>query len=43
MRSFEKLSSLKDYIPLKRGEAGSKNVGLLVDGPNMLVRNSALI
>ena len=29
MRSFEKLTSLKDYIPLKRKEADEKNVGLL--------------
>ena len=33
MRSFEKLTS---YIPLRRSESGSKNIGLLVDGPNML-------
>lgn len=36
MRSFEKLSSLKHYIPLKRSESSGKNIGLLVDGPNML-------
>jgi len=36
MRSFERLTSIKDYIPLKRREAGGKNIGLLVDGPNML-------
>lgn len=36
MRSFERLTSLKDYIPLKRSESGSKTIGLLVDGPNML-------
>src|SRR5690606_26614881 len=42
MRSFERLSSLKDYIPLKRGESGSKNIGLLVDGPNMLRKEFSL-
>jgi uncharacterized protein (TIGR00288 family) len=42
MRSFEKLSSLKDYIPLKRGESGLKNIGLLVDGPNMLRKEFSL-
>jgi len=42
MRSFEKLSSLKDYIPLKRKEADEKNIGLLVDGPNMLRKEFSL-
>lgn len=42
MRSFEKLTSLKDYIPLKRKEADEKNVGLLVDGPNMLRKEFSL-
>ena len=42
MRSFEKLSSLKDYIPLRRGDAGAKNIGLLVDGPNMLRKEFSL-
>lgn len=42
MRSFERLSSLKDYIPLKRGESGGKNIGLLVDGPNMLRKEFSL-
>ena len=36
MRRFERLSSLKEYIPLKMGDSKSKNIGLLVDGPNML-------
>ena len=36
MRSFERLSSLKEYIPLKKGDSRGKNIGLLVDGPNML-------
>ncbi|WP_414469722.1 TIGR00288 family NYN domain-containing protein [Methanobacterium sp. ACI-7] len=35
MRNLEKLSSFKEYIPLKR-KSGDKNVGLLIDGPNML-------
>ena len=42
MRSFERLTSLKDYIPLKRREAGGKNIGLLVDGPNMLRKEFSL-
>ncbi|MCK9151303.1 TIGR00288 family NYN domain-containing protein [Methanobacterium alcaliphilum] len=42
MRSFEKLTSLKDYIPLKKKEAGDKNIGLLVDGPNMLRKEFSL-
>ncbi len=35
MRNLEKLTSFKEYIPLKR-RSGDKNVGLLIDGPNML-------
>ena len=35
MRNLEKLTSFKEYIPLKR-KSGDKNVGLLIDGPNML-------
>ena len=35
MRNLEKLTSFKEYIPLKR-KSGEKNVGLLIDGPNML-------
>ena len=42
MRSFERLSSLNDYIPLKRVESGGKNIGLLVDGPNMLRKEFSL-
>ncbi|MDI6723516.1 MAG: TIGR00288 family NYN domain-containing protein [Methanobacterium sp.] len=42
MRSFERLTSLKDYIPLKRRESGGKNIGLLVDGPNMLRKEFSL-
>lgn len=42
MRSFEKLSSLKSYIPLKRSDSGAKNIGLLVDGPNMLRKEFSL-
>lgn len=36
MHRFEKLSSFKDYIPLIRENSQGKNIGLLVDGPNML-------
>lgn len=42
MRNIEKLTSFKEYLPIKSGdlrgsgEPRSKNVGLLVDGPNML-------
>ncbi|WP_414469344.1 TIGR00288 family NYN domain-containing protein [Methanobacterium sp. ACI-7] len=42
MRSFEKLTSLKDYIPLKRRDVVEKNIGLLVDGPNMLRKEFSL-
>jgi len=35
VRNLEKLSSFKEYIPLTR-KTGEKNVGLLIDGPNML-------
>ncbi|MEW6009966.1 MAG: TIGR00288 family protein [Methanobacterium sp.] len=36
MRNLEKLTSFKEYLPLKTKKSGGKNVGLLVDGPNML-------
>jgi uncharacterized protein (TIGR00288 family) len=36
MRNYEKLISFKEYFPLKRRESTVKNIGLLVDGPNML-------
>jgi uncharacterized protein (TIGR00288 family) len=42
MRSFERLTSLKDYIPLKRREVTGKTIGLLVDGPNMLRKEFSL-
>jgi uncharacterized protein (TIGR00288 family) len=35
MRNLEKLSSFKQYIPLTR-KSSERNIGLLVDGPNML-------
>lgn len=35
MRNYEKLVSFKEYLPLKRRD-NVKNIGLLVDGPNML-------
>lgn len=36
MANSEKITSIKDYLPLKRKPSGQKNIGLLVDGPNML-------
>ena len=36
MHRFDKLTSFKDYIPLIRENSSGKNIGLLVDGPNML-------
>jgi len=36
MRNYEKLTSLREYLPLKRRDTAVKNIGLLVDGPNML-------
>jgi len=35
VRNLEKLTSFKEYISLKQ-KSGEKNVGLLIDGPNML-------
>ena len=36
MRNSEKLTAIKEYFPRKRRESDVKNIGLLVDGPNML-------
>lgn len=36
MREFEKLSNLKGYVPVKNKDADQRNIGLLVDGPNIL-------
>ena len=36
MANSEKITSIKDYLPLKRKSSTQKNIGLLVDGPNML-------
>jgi uncharacterized protein (TIGR00288 family) len=36
MRRLDKFSSFKDYIPLIKHDSHDKNIGLLVDGPNML-------
>lgn len=36
MRKFEKLSSLNRYMPLKKKANEENNIGLLVDGPNIL-------
>lgn len=38
MSKSEKLNAFKEYLPLKKRESGVKNIGLLVDGPNMLRR-----
>ncbi len=35
MGNSDKITSLKDYLPLKK-KYNHKNIGLLVDGPNML-------
>ncbi|RBQ23654.1 hypothetical protein ALNOE001_07020 [Candidatus Methanobinarius endosymbioticus] len=37
MRKFEKLSSLNRYIPLMKKD-DEINIGLLVDGPNILIK-----
>ncbi|MDX9692910.1 MAG: TIGR00288 family NYN domain-containing protein [Methanothermobacter sp.] len=42
MRRFEKLTSIRDYIPIKKKESEDKNIGLLVDGPNMLRKEFSL-
>lgn len=36
MGNSDKLSSIRDYLPLKKKSSAQKNIGLLVDGPNML-------
>ncbi len=36
MGNSDKLTSIRDYLPLKRKVSAEKNIGLLVDGPNML-------
>ena len=36
MHRLDKLISIKDYIPHIRENSPGKNIGLLVDGPNML-------
>ncbi|MEA4956726.1 hypothetical protein SDC9_21449 [bioreactor metagenome] len=36
MRKFEKLASLNRYMPLKKKGNEESNIGLLVDGPNIL-------
>ena len=36
MHRLDKLTSFKDHIPLIRENSPGKNIGLLVDGPNML-------
>ena len=41
MRNLEKISSFKEYLPI-RGSSGSKKVALLVDGPNMLRKEFGL-
>jgi len=41
MRNLEKISSFKEYLPIK-GSSSSKKVALLVDGPNMLRKEFGL-
>jgi uncharacterized protein (TIGR00288 family) len=36
MHRLDKLNSIKDYIPLIKHDTHGKNIGLRVDGPNML-------
>ena len=36
MHRLDKLTSVKNYIPIIRENSTGKNIGLLVDGPNML-------
>jgi len=36
MRKFEKLASLNRYMPLRKKGVEDSNIGLLVDGPNIL-------
>lgn len=36
MANSDKRTSLRDYLPLKKKSSNQKNIGLLVDGPNML-------
>ena len=36
MGNSNKPSSIRDYLPLKKKVSAQKNIGLLVDGPNML-------
>jgi uncharacterized protein (TIGR00288 family) len=42
MHSLDKLSSFKEYLPIKTKKASDKNIGLLVDGPNMLRKEFCL-
>ena len=34
--SNSKKSSIRDFLPIKKKISNQKNIGLLVDGPNML-------
>jgi len=36
MGKSEKITSIRSYLPLKKKEINQKNIGLLIDGPNML-------
>jgi uncharacterized protein (TIGR00288 family) len=36
MGNNDKITTIKNYLPLKKRETKQKNIGLLVDGPNML-------
>lgn len=39
---MERLGSFKEYLPIKTKKTGDKNIGLLVDGPNMLRKEFCL-
>ena len=36
MGNTEKITSIKDYLTIRKKSSTQKNIGLLVDGPNML-------
>lgn len=42
MRKFEKLCSLNRYMPIKKKVHEENNIGLLVDGPNILRKEFSL-
>jgi uncharacterized protein (TIGR00288 family) len=36
MGNSEKITAIRSYLPIKKKSSNQKNIGLLVDGPNML-------